>query len=246
MSSIPEKFKVDFSGSARDMVEKAFSRLLIQFQASPVLKQFVAAFIRNGPQWVYDEIVKQQEANTLYLAEGNNLDAIGRIVGQGRDGYRYDDSRWMFSDRVGQGADQGYAWVQGASLSSRELARDNEYRQMILARIACNFNRFSSLPELIYLARFVTGETVSWQWTGPMECMLLVRTGISVNKLEMLTRRVTTTYADDVYSFPYPATLNLTQVMFVPERAFIADRGAGHQADAGLAAVARKLETSVF
>lgn len=226
------------------MVEKAFTRLLSQFQASPVLKQFIAAFIRNGPQWVYDEIIKQQEANTLYLAGGNNLDAIGRIVGQPRDGYRYDESRWFFADRPGQGADQGYVWVNGASLSSREPARDSEYRQLILARIACNFNRFSSLPELAYLARFVTGETASWRCVGPMECEILVSAGISVNKLKVLTRRVTTPFCDDVYMFPYPATLNLTRIVFMRSPAFIADRGGGHQADAGYVAVSREIRPS--
>lgn len=238
-SGIPEKFKIEFGGYARDMTEKAFSRLLSQFQASPVLKDFLAAFVENGPQWAYEQVVKQQEANTLYAAAGFNLEAIGRIVGQSRLPYRYDESRWFAADRPGQGADQAFVWVQGAPLTSNVPAADPEYRQMILARIVCNFNRFSSLPEMAYEVKFTTGETVSWRRTGPMECEVLVHSGIARWKLESLLRHAGTTECDDVWLYPYPATLNLNGIIFVPRTPFIADRGDGHQADAGFAAVGR-------
>lgn len=245
-AGIPDKFRIDFSRYARDMTAKAHSRLLSQFKASPVLKQFLAAFVRGGPQWAYDEIVRQQEANTLHQAAGENLDAIGRIVGQPRNPYRYDDSRWLFADRAGQGADQAPAWVRGAALASYEPVADGEYRMLILARIICNFNRFSSLPEMAYFSRFALNEAVSWRRVGPMECEILVHAGIARNKLEMLTRYTITTFADDIWMFPYPATINLTKVVFVPRKPFIADRVDGHQADAGYAAVARELTENTY
>lgn len=240
-SGIPQKFMIDFSGYERDLVLRAWSRMLSQFWGAPVMKAFVETLITNGPQWAYDEIVKQQEANSLYMAEGDNLDAIGRIVGQPRTPYRYDDSRWLFADRPGQGADQAPAWVTGASLTGNTPASDVEFRQMILARVACNFSRFSSAPEMAYLVEFATGRTASWRRVGPMECEIIVSGAISRTHLEVLTRCATTTGCDDIFAFPYPATLNLSAVTFLPRKPFIADREDGHQNDAGYAAVSRKL-----
>jgi hypothetical protein len=242
-AGIPYKFKIDFSGYGRDMVAKAWSRMLSQFWASPVMKDFVAALIKNGPEWAYREIVKQQEANTLYMAEGENLDAIGRIVGQPRVPYQYDDSMWFTPDRPGQGFDQAPFWVQNAPMAGNEPATDPEYRQMILARIVCNFNRFSSLPEMAYEVEFATGRKVSWRRVGPMECEIIVQGNISRSHLDVLTRKKTTTECDDIYWVPYPATLNLTRVLFLPVRKpFIFDRRDGHQFDAGYCAVSRNNE----
>lgn len=238
---IPERFRVDFSPWRRDLAAKALTRLLSQFWDSPVMKAFLDALVRLGPQDLYDRILDAQERQSLFLARGEDLDAIGRIVGQPRLPYRYDESRWIFADRAGQGADQQYAWVAGASLSGREPVEDPLYRRLILARIACNFCRFSSLPEMAHLAGLVAGRRASWRRTGPMEAELLIDGGVSRAGLEILTRRESHAGADDVYLFPYPATLNLKRIVFVPKKPFIADREAGRQADAGLAAVGRNL-----
>lgn len=240
-AGIPRKFKIDFSGYKKDLVAQAWSRMLSQFWRSPVMKDFVAALIQNGPQWTYNEIIKQQEANSLYMAEGENLDAIGRIVGQPRVPYKYDDSKWFTPDRMGQGFDQAPFWVQGAAMTGDKPASDPEYRQMILARIACNFCKFSSSPEMAYLVEFSTGEKVSWRRVGPMECELIVGGNISRTRLDILIKSKTTTECDDIFWVPYPATLHLSAVTFLPKKPFIFDRGDGHQFDAGLCAVTRQL-----
>lgn len=240
-AGIPEKFKIDFSRYGRDLVAKAWSRMLSQFWASPVMKGFVEALIRNGPQWAYDEIIRQQEANSLYMAAGENLNAIGRIVGQPRVPYQYDDSRWFFFDRAGQGFDQEPWWVEGAPMTGHIPAQDPQYRRMILARIACNFCRFSSAPEMAYLVEFATGQRVSWRRTGPMECEVMVSGDIPRSILDMLTLTKTTTECDDIYMIPYPATLKLSKAVYLPDTPFIFDRGDGHQFDAGHWAVERSL-----
>ncbi len=232
-AGIPDYFKVDFSVYAKDMSEKALERILTQFDNSPVLREFLLSFIDNAPQYVYDEIIKFQESNSLYMAAGENLDAIGRIVGQPRVPYQFDDSSWFFTDRVGQGIDQAPAWCSPAPLTSTRPASDDGYRMMILARVACNFNRFSSISELKYLAEFVTGEKVDWRVWAPMEAEIIVRHGISLSKLGYLTKFTTTTFADDIPMIPYPATLKLSSVMFTTgERNFRMDRGDGWQIDA--------------
>lgn len=240
-AGIPEKFKIDFAGLKKaDMVSRAQARLLSQHWSFPVLKAFVAAFIRAGPQAAHGRIVGTLENQTLYMAQGVDLEAIGRIVGQSRVPYRYDDSAWFFFDRPGQGFDQAPWWVEGAPLTSNAPAPDPQYRRMILARIACNFCRFSSVPETAYLAEFVTGEKVSWRKAGPMEAEILVSGGISRSHLDVLTKKTTTTECDDIYMIPYMATLNLTRIVFLPEKPFIFDRGDGHQFDAGSWAAERE------
>ncbi len=232
-ANIPEYFKVDFTQYSKDMTAEAMQRILSQFDGSEVLKQFLGVFIKEGPQYVYDEIIKFQEANSLYMAKGVNLDAIGRIVGQPRVPYALDDTKWFFTDRAGQGIDQAPAWCSPAPLTSTKPANDGDYQMMILARIACNFCRFSSLPELQYLAEFVTGEKVTWRRVGPMEAEIIVRYGISLSKLHMLTKFTTTTFADGIPMIPYPATLNLTSAMYMlGDRVFRTDRGDGWQIDA--------------
>ncbi len=242
-SGISEQFKVDFSIYEKDMSEKAISRILTQFHNSPVLQESLKAFIKNAPQYVYDEILKFQEANSLYMAEGENLDAIGRIVGQPRIPYQFDDSRWFFMDRGGQGFDQGLFWCSPAKLIGTTPANDAQYRMMILARIACNFNRFSSRPELQYLSQFVTGEKVSWAVTGPMEAQIIVRVGISLSKLGYLINFTTNTLADDIPMIPYPATLKITSIMYKPQpREFRFDTEDGHQFDEGKFALSVLIE----
>lgn len=240
-AGIPQKFKIDFSGYNRDLVAKAWTRMLSQFWRAPVMKAFVGALIKNGPQWAYTEIVKQQEANSLYMAAGVNLDIIGRIVGQPRVPYQYDDSKWFTPDRKGQGFDQAPFWVQGAPMTGNTPANDPEYRQMILARIACNFCKFSSASEMAYLVEFATGRKVSWRRVGPMECEIIVSGTISRTHLDILTRSKTTTECDRIFAVPYPATLSLSAATFLPKNPFIFDRGDGHQFDAGLVAVSRRL-----
>jgi hypothetical protein len=241
-AGIPGKFKIDFSALMKaDLVAQAWSRMLSQFWASPVMKSFVAALIHAGPEATYRKIVETMEAQTLYMAQGEDLEAIGRIVGQSRIPYQYDDSTWFFFDRPGQGFDQSPWWVEGAPLTSNAPAEDPQYRRMILARIACNFCRFSSVPEMAYLAEFVTGQKVSWRRAGPMEAEIMVSGNISRSSLDVLTKTATTTECDDIYMVPYMATLNLTRIVFLPAKPFIFDRGSGHQFDAGSWAVERDL-----
>jgi hypothetical protein len=243
-SEAPDDLQVDFSGYALDMPAKAFSRLLSRRRNGPVVQAFLEAFIKSGPQWTYDEIIKQLEANTIFAAKGENQDIIGRIVGAPRKSYAYDDSQWFFSDSENQGCDSAPCWVKGAPFSSYEPADDETYRMRILARIACNFNKFSSVPELIHLIRFVTGYEVSFIVVGPMEAQIVVPSSAPNTIVNLLTQATTTTECDDIYAVPYSATLNLSRALYVPDgKWFCSDREDGFQCDAAPCAVAVPLNT---
>lgn len=241
-AGIPDTLKIDFSPLKNaDLVSQALSRLLSQHWRSPVLKQYIEALIEAGPEETYKKIVDMMESQTLYMARGKDLEAIGRIVGQPRIPYQYDESSWFISDRQGQGSDQGLAWIEGAPLIGNIPAADPQYRQMILARIACNFCRFSSVPEMAYLVKFITGHNVSWRKTGPMEADVIVNANVPRTVLDIVTKTKTTTECDDIYMVPYMATLRISGVIFAPDNPFISDRGDGYQGDAGYAAVTRIL-----
>lgn len=223
-AGIPDSFKIDFSKYKIDLATKAEGRMLSQFWTSPVFRMFVRALIKAGIGWTYDEIIKQIEANTLYVAAGENLEAIGRIVGQNRIPYQYDDSSWFAFDRPGQGFDQAPFWVQGAPLVSNVPANDPQYRRMILAKIASNFARFGSMAEMSYLIEFAIGIKVSFRLVGPMEADIVVPSTISRSNVYLLTVSKNTPQVDHQYFFPYPATLRIDRMTFAPKVPFIFDR----------------------
>lgn len=240
MSSIPDVFRVDFTPYGRDLVNQALSRTLSWYKHSPVFQQYLADLVQNGPQEIYDKILIFMIANTLYYAEGEDLDAIGRWVGQPRIPFQYDDSLWFSTDRPGLSFDQAPAWVTGAPMSGVTPATDDQMRFMILARIASNHVRFASIAELTYIVKFLTGEDVSFETVGPMEATVYVRAEASRTTIELLTNFNTTTEADDIPMVPYPATLNIRSIVFIPGnglKMFTTDRADGYQIDAGLATV---------
>lgn len=234
---IPGSLKIDYSGYIREMSAEAYDLMLSQFRNGPVFRQYLALLVDAGPQWTYDETIRFIEANSLYEAKGGNLDAIGNIVGRPRTAYAYDDSTWFMADNENQGGDSAPCWVAGAPLAAYTQMGDETYRQAILARIACNFNKFSSVPELLYYIRLVTGENVSFVTVGPMEAQVLVRSGISNTALNIITQSTTTAQCDDEYAVPYPATLNLSAAIYAPEGYFCTDTLDERQCDIAPCAV---------
>lgn len=220
---IPESYRVDFTAYRVDLVQEGLDRMLGQFVPSCMLRQFVAVFLRQC-QELYDAALDVLELRTLYSAGDENLDALGRIVGESRTAYRYDEKSWMYSDRDGQGADQIAVWCVNAPLGVLVTIMDNEYRASILARILSNHTLTASVPELAKIARALTGYDISFEKTGPMQVRILVPNNISQTALALFTNSVTSALADNKYSMPYPATLSISEVLVFAEQYFAADR----------------------
>lgn len=230
--------EIDFSEYDYDMSEKAYTRLLSIFANKQIFQALIKAFIDVCPQTTYDSIIDEMQANTLASATGTNLDIIGRIVGIDRETYSYDESMWFCYDRPNQGYDSVPWWVEGADLATYEPADDFTYRTIIQSKIARNFNRFSSVPELLYYARLITSVNVSFVVVGPMEVEIIIPSLTPNNAVYFLTAKKSTTAADDIYYMPYPATMNLSRATFVPEdNAFIYDLPGDNAFDSGLFAI---------
>jgi hypothetical protein len=160
--AIPAKYKVDFGGYANDFRALARARLLDQFKNAPVLTQVLDAFV-DEVQEVYDAVCAAIEHRSLYRAGGEQLAALGRIVGQNPDIIQAGAAiPYLIFDAAGNGWDQTDWWVPGAATTGTRPPNDDEYAVQVLGRIHNNCNRFSSIPELQAAILDIFGINVSF------------------------------------------------------------------------------------
>lgn len=222
--ALPSVYKISFDAYRKDLVQQALDRMLSQHYNKCVLRQFVAAFLDEA-QEAYDAIIDMQEQRTVYAAEGENLDALGRIVGEDRAPWAYDDSSWLFFDRQGQGWDQVAMWCLKGPLGQYTEVDDEQYRVNILAKAVKNHTLVGSIPEITNLVQYLLGTNASYEKTGPNECRIIVQDNISTTQLALLTRNYTDKRVDEGYYIPYPATLSFSGIlMFAPGEFFMFDR----------------------
>ena len=221
---IPSTYKIDFSPHRKDLIEQALGRMLSQHYDKCVLRQFVAAIMQEVNE-LFDCLIDMQEMRTLFMAEAENLNAIGRIVGEPRAPYQYDESKWMFVDRERQRPDTTTVWCLNAPFAAFLPVADEQYRLNILIRIIKNHTLVASIPEIEKLTSMATGTLVSYDKTGPMQVMAIVPSDITATAWNLITQARTDMRADDIFAFPYPATLWFRgTVMYVPGNWFSPDR----------------------
>jgi len=221
---IPASYKIDFSPYRKSLVEQALARLLSQHYDKCVLRQFVAAIMEEVDA-LYNALIDLQEFRTLYEATEYNLDALGRIEGEPRAPYQYDESKWMFADRDVQRPDNTAAWCLNAPFAAYLPVNDDQYRMNILIRIIKNHTLVASIPEIERLTQMATNTFISYEKTGPMQVRVLVPSNITATAWNILTQARTDMRADDIFMFPYPATLWFdATVIYVPDNWFCADR----------------------
>lgn len=232
---IPEKLKVTFP--RRDVVAEGLALLESRYVKACIFRQFVAALLAEV-QELSDALIDLQRKRTLYEAEGEILDGLGRIVGEDRTPYQYSDEMWFAFDRSGQTFDAMPFWCIGAPLASYLPVEDSQFQHNILLRILKNHTLIASPFELNYQSEFASGQPVSFEKTGPMQVRLIVPADFPITDLIRWTTPRDTRFVDDEYAVPYPATLNVSgYVVYVPRKYFAFDRMNEHQFDAGSFAV---------
>lgn len=241
MATIPARLYVNFDEERLNLINDGLDKLLWQFVNSCVLRQFISAFTYEADE-LHDCCIDLQEGRQIFTAEGVNLDALGRIVGQDRRGYQYDDTRWMYADRQNQKPDNAPVFVENAPMAKYEPEADSDYKSSILVRVAKNHTIAASVPEINALIRYMLSLKISFIKVGPMCVELGVPASISYTALAIVSKFYTNTRADHIYMLPYPATLNLCEeIYFIPDdpdkKVFIADRMDGHQCDVAPCAV---------
>lgn len=221
---IPARLQVRFDSRKADLVSDGLSNMLSAFYDACTLRQFVAVLI-NEVQQLFDAAIEVQRARTLYDAEGVNLDAIGRIVGQERAAWQYSEEGYFHFDIEGQGWDQLGWWCTNAPLGEYIEATDDVYRVNILSRIVKNHTLVSAVPEITALVMLLLNTKVSFLKRGPNTVCLVVPTGIDKTALWYLTRFLSDTHVDEAYRVPYPATLSLCDtIYYIPDNPFHFDR----------------------
>lgn len=222
---------------AVDLQERAFSRLLMQFKGSAVLIDIMMAFILEA-QELQDTIKNVIDLRGPADANGEQLDGLGRIVGQPRELFDYSLIDYFAPDTAGQSVDQAPVWVQNAPLAENLEADDEILRRLIEAKVYRNFTQYGSVLEIQAFVRLAFGYEISIVRSpvNKMEIYLVV--GIAVPKyvINYLTWFRDSAYAEGIPFAPYADTVSVGGVLFLPPTPFQSDiEGAG--ADIGTAAV---------
>lgn len=221
--TLPSTYKINFDIYAKELVEQALSRMLSQHYDKCVLRQFVAAFIEECNE-LYDACIELQKQRTLFYAAGENLNALGRIVGEQRTPWSYDESSWFFFDRQGQSYDQANMWCLYSNVGVSVPVQDPQYRSNIAIKAVKNHTLTSSIPELHYLIDLSFGVSVTFEKTGPNQVRLIVPASISMTQLILLSKANDDEQVDNRFYMNYPATLDISEViMFAPENWFMFD-----------------------
>lgn len=196
---------------AIDLQARAAGRLLWQFRRSPVLLSILHALVEEI-QAAIDMLLDMQRLRMPEAATGENLDAIGRIVGQDRILIDYSERVWMRPDTANQGPDIAPVWTSGAPRYQSAAADDWLYRILIKAKIYRNFCRYGSILEIQSAALRAFGVNVSLQDSSTT---LLVQSDIALHILGFLTEERTDSRMDSYFLPPYPATMRIDKTMFL-------------------------------
>lgn len=212
---LSEDYNVNFDEYIKDLTEQALNRMLSQHYGRCVLRQFVAA-IMSEVQVLYDAIVNMQKMRSPYYAEGENLNALGRIVGEPRKPWMYSDEYYLKFDTVGQTPDLVPVWCKNAELGIYKDVDDSQYRVNIIAKAIKNHTLTSSVNEVGYVIKMLLDIKVSFVKTGPNQIDLVIHGNVSLTGITLLTRGFDDNMVDDRFAVPYPATLSIRKLVFAP------------------------------
>jgi hypothetical protein len=223
-----------------DVQTRAQSRMLIQFKDSPVIQQVLYALI-SEIQVLVESIKDTMELRSPAQANGVNEDIIGRIVGQERTIFDYSLINWFAPDGSTAVVDSAPVWTLGGPLTDSIAADDLWYRKLIFGKVYRNYTRYGSIPEIQEMIRRVLGIEVSFSVIAPMTVNFIgVQTNTPLWALRFLLKFTDTMYADQIPFPPYPETLSIEGIFFVPDPVFIPDT-IGHGADVGKAGIRSNL-----
>jgi hypothetical protein len=190
----------------------AEQRVLSQFRQSPVLLSILMAFI--GEVKVLQDAIRDVMAKrTLYLASGENLDVIGRIVGQLRGLINLTEQNWFTPDTAGSSVDQARVWVENAALEGVVSAPDVFSKVFIQGKIYRNNVRYGSIPEVQQFVWALFNIPISVIVTGPLTIDLVVPDSVSNDTLASLNSLVRLRTCESVYLLPVPAGVKIDNVI---------------------------------
>jgi len=195
---------------------RAFTRLLLQFRQSPILIDILNALsseIQVLSDVTMDVIRKRGPAD----AQGANLDAIGRIVGQIRTLEDFNFLSWFTPDENNQGWNSAPVWVKNAPQAGDYIADDTWFRQLIQSKVTRNFVKYASIPELIDFVYQAFGIQCGFVRIDTMTINVVVPIGTSLNIKHMLSNYGDVANAERVYFVPVAAGVQISDVVELSE-----------------------------
>lgn len=204
----PNLAKIEFDEAyvESDMAQ----RTLFQFRSSALFQEVLAAFAKEL-QELQDAIRGVQESRTILGATGEQLDMIGRIVGQRRVLADFADVPWFTPDSSFL-LDSSPIWTIGAVTTADVAEQDGQYRKLILAKIFRNFARYCSIPEIQQCIRVAFGIEAAFTLVGPMELAITLPKNTPANLLRFFTSTFSNEFADDISWLPIAQTCRIVTV----------------------------------
>lgn len=202
---------IDFSSLRFNLKEISETRLLSQNINGRLLKLFMG-IITSEIQELLDAIVDLMEYRTIQEAQGPQLDALGRIVGQKRLSYNYDENYWFSPDKTDVQPDIGHWWSYPAEQAIIESMDDDTYRQWIWLKVLENHNKFSAKEEVENIIAEGINEEVGIVRTGSMVGKIYCKDGISLTNYNLLDYHKNNLQVDNQFVFPYSATTSISSV----------------------------------
>lgn len=205
--------KVSFKEYQQDLVKRGRSRLLSQFFNSSVLNQLLDSISAECDE-LYTAGEQVLSQRTIAEAGGVNLDVLGDIVGQPRTLANAGEQAWLTPDLSAKSPDRGFAWIDGVPVYGLRTADDQEYRQIILAKIFKNHICGASTPEVRYFAKVLMGFNISFVKTGLLKVALAVPDSIVGQDLSLLLSIIRNEQIDYSYFLPIPPAVELDETVY--------------------------------
>jgi len=195
-----------------DLQQRAFTRSLLQFRQSPVFLSVLYALMAEVQVFVA-ALTETMIARMPATASNEQLDAIGRIVGQLRTLIDFDTIAWFAPDKPYQTVDTTPAWVTNAPLSGSVIATDSWMRQLIEAKVSRNFVKYGSIPELKEVIKQAFGVDIGFNRTDIMTVEIIVQDNTSFNLVSLLEKYVDSPTSEHAYFLPLAAGVRVSSVV---------------------------------
>lgn len=207
-----QNLELDFSQyENKSLYEQARKRVLYQYSQKPIFLKIIKAYMEEI-QELYKAIIDLQKRSFIFYGKGEDLDLIGEILGQKRAYLNYDTSFWFAPDDE-TAPDKGSAWVKNAEQAVIENMSDDMYRRYLWGKALKNHVKFASREELQRIIFEIMEIYVSFSDADKCDVDLIVPASISKTNKNYLTYFADNNQVDQTANIPYPATMNIKNVI---------------------------------
>ena len=211
---LTEDYRVDFE--PWPVVDDAEKRILVQFRDKPAFVGFVRALLQSCEN-LTNALTEWARIRGAFYATGQNLEALGRIVGWRRGDPFYEVLLPWFGpdyDDTATNVTGVSAWVHGAPIGTPAWVPDDiQFAYYIIAKAIRNHSQYSSVPEVTAYIKRVTNFDVRIEKVGPDTVAILVTNPPSTARLRGLLRHLVSDDAhDSMYFINIPASVEVVAV----------------------------------